>query len=121
MSKICDSSEKNAACCLEIPNSLLEVGNKEKQTSGKSMVEQLNESLPRDTSITVEPGCPTVEERIRVKACFVSKKISLLKTHYKKSQMKKKCTKLNIYVNELMSVSQLNEQVKTLEQHEESC
>ena len=58
------------------------------------------------------PGCAKVEEsRIRIKACLVSKKVSKLHTHYKKAQVRKRSTKLNIYLDELTRVSELNQQV----------
>ncbi len=40
----------------------------------ESMVELLNESLPSQATINVIPGCTKAEERIRIKACLVSKK-----------------------------------------------
>ncbi len=32
MSKICESTEANAACCVEVPNSLLELWNGERES-----------------------------------------------------------------------------------------
>ncbi len=110
MSKICESTEANAACCVEVPNSLLELWNGERE----SMVELLNESLPSQATINIRPGCTKAEERIRIKACLVSKKVSKLHTHYKKAQVRKRSTKLNFYLDELTRVSELNQQVLSL-------
>ncbi len=85
-SKICESTEANEACCVEVPNSLLELWNGEKE----SMVELLNESLPSPATINMILGCTKAEERIRIKACLVSKKVSKLHTHYKKKQVRKR-------------------------------
>ena len=110
MSKICESTEPNAACCVEVPNSLLELWNGERQ----SMVELLNESLPSQATINIKPGCAKAEEKIRIKSCLVSKKVSKLHTHYKKAQVRKRSTKLNIYLDELARVSELIQQVLSL-------
>ena len=89
MSKICESTEANAACCVEIPNSLLEVWYGEKSSSKQSMVELLNELLRSQATINIRPGCTKVEKRIRIKACLINKKVSKLHTHYKKAQVRK--------------------------------
>ena len=74
----------------------------------------LNKSLPSQATINIRPGCAKAEERIRIKACLVSKKVSKLHTHYKKAQVRKRSTKLNIYLDELTRVSELNQQVLSL-------
>ena len=90
---MCESTEPDAACCVEVPNSLLVEWGK---------------------TVNGRPGCAKAEEsRIRIKACLVSKKVSKLHTHYdyKKAQVRKRSTKLNIYLDELTRVSELNQQV----------
>ena len=106
MSKTCGSTEPK----VEVPNSLLELWNGERQ----SMVELLNESLPSKATINIRSGCAKAEERIRIKACLVSKKVSKLHTHYKKAQVRKRSTNLNFYLDELTRVSELNQQVLSL-------
>ena len=104
MSKIGKSMEENAVCSVEVPNDLLDLWY-EQRNSGGSMVDRLNESLTTK-AITIRSSCERLEERIRVRACVVSKKMKNL-THHKKVQMKKRSSKINIYENEVTDVSEL--------------
>ena len=113
MSKICKSSDESAVFGVEVPYHMLYLWYIQRNTCGKSMVECLNDSLDSQ-AIRIKAGCQKAEERIRVRACVVSKKMSKTSKH-KRVHFGKRCAKLSVYTDEIVNVSELSQQVTDLE------
>ena len=65
MSKISESSDETAVFDVDVPNHKLNVWFVNRNSSGKSMVECLNDAFDSQ-AIRIKPGCQRAEERIRV-------------------------------------------------------
>ena len=106
MSKITECNDKNGAFCVSVPNNLLDAWYCTRNGCGRSFVEQLNGSIT-SKAIMIKPGCGSAEEKIRVRACLVHKKMKNL-SHHKKYEMSKRSSKILLYANEMNDVCLLN-------------
>lgn len=115
MSRIIESKEESAVCCLEISVSVLELWYAVGSSSKETYVQKLNKTIPKEAIVVRQ--CDSCKQRIRVKACRVYQSIKR-QSNWKRQQMRKKFSRLTIYDGEVVTVQELSEEHRY---HEQKC
>lgn len=100
VTKIIESTESNAVCCLLVPNYILDTWYCTRNSSAASFVDKLNMSIVGQ-ALQVKKG-RAVEERIRTHACKLNKKLQGKSKRMKKS-IKERSSRITIYNSEVES------------------
>ena len=105
--KIVESKEEDAVCCLSVPNNLLRYWYTAKD--GTSYVERLNESIIGHSVLLKYSA--KLEERIRVKSYRINRKIEQEKTNKKKKRkIMSQFSRITIYIGETVDIKELMEE-----------